>query len=84
MDVSGVLERLMVHNPNLRVHVDYGYHNGATPHFDAEYVFAHMNLDEVARVRITHRYHEAGHMMYLKPEARLAQLEALKQFVQGS
>ncbi|GAB3254982.1 S10 family peptidase [Arthrobacter pigmenti] len=81
VDVSDVLERLMVHNPNMRVHVDYGYQDGATPHFAAEYVFAHMNLSPQARERFTHHYHEAGHMMYLKPEARLAQLEALKDFV---
>lgn len=81
VDVSEVLERLMVHNPTLRVHVDYGYHDGATPHFAAEYVWAHMNLDEDARSRFTHHYHEAGHMMYLNPGCRLAQLEALKQFV---
>ncbi len=81
VDVSEVLERLMVNNPALRVHVDYGYQDGATPHFAAEYVFAHMKLDEHARSRMTHHYHEAGHMMYLKPECRQAQLEALREFV---
>jgi carboxypeptidase C (cathepsin A) len=81
VDVSEVLERLMVHNPALRVHVDYGYQDGATPHFAAEYVFAHMTLDARARERISHHFHEAGHMMYLKPECRLAQLEALREFV---
>lgn len=81
VDVSDVLERLMVHNPALRVHVDYGYQDGATPHFAAEYGFAHMSLDEDARDRISHHYHEAGHMMYLKPQCRLAQLDALAKFV---
>ncbi|WP_105031851.1 S10 family peptidase [Arthrobacter ruber] len=83
VDVSGVLERLLVHNPTLRVHVDYGYHDGATPHFAAEYVWAHMNLDDDARARFTHHYHEAGHMMYLNPVARRAQLRALRAFVTG-
>jgi carboxypeptidase C (cathepsin A) len=81
VDVSGVLERLLVHNPTLRVHVDYGYHDGATPHFAAEYVWAHMDLDDAARARFTHHYHEAGHMMYLNPVARTAQLRALNAFV---
>jgi hypothetical protein len=40
-----------------------------------------MTLDARARERISHHYHEAGHMMYLKPECRLAQLEALREFV---
>ncbi|MHA7144465.1 S10 family peptidase [Arthrobacter sp. TmT3-37] len=81
VDVSGVLERLLVHNPALRVHVDYGYHDGATPHFAAEYVWAHMNLDDATRARFTHHYHEAGHMMYLNPVARDTQLRALRAFV---
>ncbi len=81
VDVSGDLERLLVHNPALRVHVDYGYHDGATPHFAAEYVWAHMDLDEGARARFTHHYHQAGHMMYLNPVARDAQLRALRTFV---
>ena len=34
-----------------------------------------------ARERISHHYHEAGHMMYLKPQCRLAQLDALAKFV---
>ena len=84
VDVSGVLERLLVHNPTLRVHVDYGYHDGATPHFAAEYVWAHMNLDDAARARFSHHYHEAGHMMYLNPIAREAQLRALRAFVTGA
>ncbi|MBG6215884.1 carboxypeptidase C (cathepsin A) [Arthrobacter sp. CAN_A6] len=84
VDVSGVLERLLVHNPHLRVHVDYGYHDGATPHFAAEYVWAHMNLDEGARARFTHHYHEAGHMMYLNPVARRTQLQALQLFVSNA
>jgi carboxypeptidase C (cathepsin A) len=83
VDVSTVLERLLVHNPDLRVHVDYGYYDGATPHFAAEYVWAHMALDEQAKARFTHAIYEAGHMMYLNPEVRQAQLEALRVFVTG-
>lgn len=81
VDVSADLERLLAYNPELRVHVDYGYHDGATPHFAAEYVWAHMDLPPEALARFTHHYHEAGHMMYLNPEARRAQLGALAEFV---
>ena len=81
IDVTKTLERLMAHNPSLRVHVDYGYYDGATPHFAAEYVWAHLRLSDAARSRFTHHYYEAGHMMYLQPEARLGQLAALAEFV---
>ena len=81
VDVTGTLERLLAHNPALRVHVDYGYYDGATPHFAAEYVWAHMRLEEDARARFTHHYYDAGHMMYVKPECRVEQLGHLAEFV---
>ncbi|MBJ2120362.1 peptidase S10 [Arthrobacter sp. MSA 4-2] len=81
VDVSNVLERLLIHNPGLRVHVDYGYYDGATPHFATEYVWAHMSLSDQAKARFSHHFHEAGHMMYLNPEVRRTQLAALRDFV---
>ena len=81
VEVASDLERLLNDNPALRVHVDYGYHDGATPHFAAEYVWAHLNISDEARSRFSHHYHEAGHMMYLNPQCRINQLTALAAFV---
>ncbi|ABY24568.1 carboxypeptidase S1 [Renibacterium salmoninarum ATCC 33209] len=81
IEVTGDLEKLLNYNPSLRVHVDYGYHDGATPHFAAEYFWAHLNISDEARDRFSHHYHEAGHMMYLNPQCRAAQLTALAAFV---
>lgn len=83
IEVASDLERLLNDNPALRVHVDYGYQDGATPHFAAEYVWAHLNISDESRARFSHHYHEAGHMMYLNPQCRLDQLEALAAFVQA-
>ncbi|MFI8412861.1 S10 family peptidase [Paeniglutamicibacter gangotriensis] len=83
VDVTGDLERLLIEIPELRVHVDHGYHDGATPHYAAEYVWAHLLVPAAARERITHHYYEAGHMMYLDPAVRTAQLAALATFVTG-
>ena len=49
-------------NPEMRVLVASGYHDYATPFFDAEYTFARHGI-ATDRVRMT--YYEAGHMMYL-------------------
>lgn len=81
VDVSGDLERLMVDLPDLRVHVDYGYFDGATPFAATEYTWAHLRLPEQARSRFSHHYHEAGHMMYLNNACRLTQSAALADFV---
>ena len=42
IDVAPKLERAMRANPHLQVHVAYGYYDGATPHFAAEDVVAHL------------------------------------------
>src|SRR3954452_22144808 len=44
VDVSPKLERAMRQNPHLGVHIAYGYYDGATPHFAAEDVVAHLRL----------------------------------------
>lgn len=81
IDVTPRLERAMRANPHLRVHVAYGYFDGATPHFAAEDVLAHLRIPEELRANIEHRYYEAGHMMYVHEPSRLQQSEDLADFV---
>jgi carboxypeptidase C (cathepsin A) len=62
VNVARDLSRAMRRNGGLRVLVAAGYYDFATPFFDAEYTFArHGFLPD----RVTFRYYEAGHMMYL-------------------
>lgn len=81
IDVSPQLERAMRTNPHLKVHVAYGYYDGATPHFAAEDVIAHLNLPPALRANIEHAYYEAGHMMYVHEPSRLQQSKDLADFV---
>ena len=81
IDVSPKLERAMRQNPDLRVHVAYGWYDGATPHFAAEDVIAKLNLPEALRANIEHRYYEAGHMMYVHEPTRRQQSADLAAFV---
>lgn len=81
IDVTPRLERAMRANPHLRVHVAYGYFDGATPHFAAEDVLAHLRIPVELRANIEHRYYEAGHMMYVHEPSRLQQSEDLADFV---
>jgi carboxypeptidase C (cathepsin A) len=71
----------MRHNPHLRVHLACGYHDGATPYFAAEQVFAQLPIPDELRDRIEVRHYEAGHMMYVHEPSRLAQSEHLAAFV---
>ncbi|ADU48648.1 S10 family peptidase [Intrasporangium calvum] len=81
VDVSDRLERAMRQNPHLRVHVAYGYYDGATPHFAAEDVLARLHLPASLRTNIEHAYYEAGHMMYVHEPSRVQQSRDLADFV---
>ena len=75
------LSTAMRTNPYLKVHVAYGYHDGATPFAASEQVMAHLNVPEAARDNVSGRYYEAGHMMYVHEPSRLAQSQDLADFV---
>lgn len=81
VDVSDKLERAMRQNPHLRVHVAYGYYDGATPHFAAEDVVAKLQVPDTLRANIEHAYYEAGHMMYVHEPSRIQQSRDLAEFV---
>jgi carboxypeptidase C (cathepsin A) len=84
VDVTPQLERAMRQNPHLKVQVAYGYYDGATPHFAAEDVVAHLRLPDELRANIEHRYYEAGHMMYVHEPSRRRQSADLADFVTRS
>jgi carboxypeptidase C (cathepsin A) len=81
VDVTPKLERAMRQNPHLAVHVAYGYYDGATPHFAAEDVIAHLQIPDELRANIEHAYYEAGHMMYVHEPSRRKQSKDLADFV---
>ena len=82
VDASPKLARAMRANPHLRVHVAYGYHDGATPYFAAQDVMAHLQIPSALQDNIEHAYYEAGHMMYVHEPSRLQQSRDLADFVQ--
>jgi carboxypeptidase C (cathepsin A) len=75
------LAQALVANPNLRVEVENGYYDMATPFYATEYTMDHLGLRGDLRSHITLKYYDAGHMMYLH-EPDLAQLKAnIAQFI---
>jgi carboxypeptidase C (cathepsin A) len=81
VDVSSRLARAMRANPHLKVHIAYGYLDGATPYFGAEDVVAHLDVPASLRANIEHAYYEAGHMMYVHEPSRRQQSQDLSDFV---
>jgi carboxypeptidase C (cathepsin A) len=74
----------MKQNPSMKVLIQQGYFDLATPYFATEYVVEHMNLTPELRNNIELEYYEAGHMMYVN-EPSLVQFKAdLGEFVRTS
>jgi len=71
---SGALARAMRRNPHLRVLVASGHYDLGTPYCASDYSLAQLDLPADVLQRVTHRYYDAGHMMY----TRGADLKKLK------
>jgi carboxypeptidase C (cathepsin A) len=84
VDVSDKLARAMRANPHLKVHVAYGYLDGATPYYAAQETFAHLDVPTELLANIDHAYYEAGHMMYVHEPSRVQQSKDLATFIRGA
>jgi carboxypeptidase C (cathepsin A) len=81
VDVAPRLARAMRANPHLRVHIAYGYYDGATPYYAAQDVVAHLDIPPDRQANIEHAFYEAGHMMYVHEPSRVQQSRDLADFV---
>ena len=75
------LNHAMIQNPKLRVLVQQGYFDLATPYGATQYFLDHMELPRELRDNISVKYYEAGHMMYLHPDSREKFSRDLAEFV---
>ncbi|GLZ34541.1 peptidase S10 [Lentzea sp. NBRC 105346] len=82
--VAGKLAAAMRANPHLKVHIAFGYYDGATPYFAAEHMVAHLSIPQELHSNIESAYYPAGHMMYVHEQSRIDQSADLAKFVRGS
>ncbi len=71
LDLAGA----MIANPKLKVEVENGYYDLATPFMETEYSMEHLGIPDELRKNLKLKYYEAGHMMYVRDED-LAKLKA--------
>ena len=67
-NVEGDLVQAMISNPHLRVEVENGIYDLATPFLATEFTMDHLGLAPNLRKNIKLQYYDAGHMMYLRDE----------------
>lgn len=71
---NDLIQALLV-NPRLKVEIENGYYDLATPFFATEFTVDHLGLPEKLQKNIALQYYDAGHMMYVHEED-LAKLKA--------
>ena len=81
ISVVDKLERVMRANPHLRVRIEYGYYDLATPYGAAEDMVAHLRLPDAGLDRIEHAWFETGHMPYVGEDTRVEEAEGITDFV---
>ena len=79
LNVSPFLAKAMRQNKDFRIFVANGYYDLATPFFATEYS---MSRDDMDMDRITMKYYEAGHMMYIHHPSLTALAEDMREFIE--
>ncbi len=67
MNVMPDLAVAMKTNPNLKVMLNGGYFDLATPFFAALYEEHHLNIPEKLEKNISYHFYRSGHMVYVNP-----------------
>ena len=67
------LANAMKINPNLKVQLNAGYFDLATPFYQGVYEMHHLPIPQNLQANIEYRFYESGHMVYAK-DASLKQL----------
>jgi len=67
------LATAMKYNPRLKVMLNAGYYDLATPYFEGVYEMRHLPMPEKLQANIAYEFYESGHMVYAE-DASLRQL----------
>jgi carboxypeptidase C (cathepsin A) len=69
LNVANDLANAMKTNPKLRVMVNGGYYDLATPFFAAEYEEKHLPIPAFLAKNIEYSWYESGHMVYVRNDS---------------
>ena len=75
------LAMAMKYNPQMRVMVNGGYYDLATPYYEGWYEMHHMPIPEKLRGNIEYKYYESGHMVYAHEPALKALHDNVAAFI---
>lgn len=81
-DATHMLRNAFTKNPHLKLLVCSGYYDLVTPYFSVEYTLHHLGLHPAMQQRISRRYYEAGHMMYIHRDSHRILKRDITEFIQ--
>jgi len=84
LNVSSDMADAMKTNPNLKVMVNDGYYDLATPFFAAQYEEDHLPIPKSLMKNIQYDWYESGHMAYVRDECRQQLHERVAAFIKSS
>jgi len=59
----------MKYNPHLKVMLNSGYFDLATPYYAAVYTMKHLPIPDKLQKNIEYKFYDSGHMVYVHPES---------------
>jgi carboxypeptidase C (cathepsin A) len=74
----------MIQNPTMKVLVQQGYFDLATPYRATEHFIDQLNVPDSLRSNVSIEYYEAGHMMYVHPPSLKKYKQDLGAFIDAS
>ena len=78
------LAEALIKDANFKVLVLNGYYDLATPFSATEYVMNHLGVPATVSARVSMKYYEAGHMMYVNPPSIAKMKRDLDAFIDAT
>ena len=75
------LANAMKYNPNLKVQLNAGYYDLATPYFEGVYEMHHLPIPPKLQANIEYKFYESGHMVYAHEASLKALHDAVASFI---
>jgi carboxypeptidase C (cathepsin A) len=78
------LASALKYNPNLKVQLNAGYFDLATPFFEGIYEMQHLPMPAKLQANIEYKFYDSGHMVYAHESSLKALHDNVSAFIKGS
>jgi carboxypeptidase C (cathepsin A) len=75
------LAAAMIVNPNLKVMLNAGFYDLATPYYEGIYEMRHLPMPRKLQANIEYRQYESGHMVYAHQQSLMEIHDAVADFI---